>query len=220
MSEEEFRLLRELVHAHCGIFFRDEHALPARAAARAAPRGARAPRRSRAYHRFLRFDPGRARRARARRSTSSPRTRPTSTASRCSSTPSRGRSSPSSRATARGRAAPADPVRGLLHRRGGLHPRDPREGLAACSRAGTVEVVGCDISRRCVALARAGVYGEHAFRNAGGGADAPLVPPARREVGRSTTPSAGWSGSAARTCSTRARSRRCRALDVARSAGT
>src|SRR6266496_1137183 len=58
MSEEEFRLLRDLVHAHCGISFREdaryllERRLGPRLQALALPD-------FHAYHRHLLFDPGR-----------------------------------------------------------------------------------------------------------------------------------------------------------------
>jgi chemotaxis protein methyltransferase CheR len=60
MSVEEFRLLRDLIHAHCGIHFREEmkYLLERRLAPRLAMHGLED---FTAYYRFLRFDPARAR---------------------------------------------------------------------------------------------------------------------------------------------------------------
>src|SRR6266545_2684056 len=59
LAEDEFRLLRELVHEHCGIFFRDEsrYLLERRLLPRLEAQGLLT---FAEYHRFLRFDPGRA----------------------------------------------------------------------------------------------------------------------------------------------------------------
>src|SRR5512141_3033311 len=59
MSEEEFRLLRDLVHDHCGIFFRDDtrYLLERRLSPRLETLGLRT---YAAYHRHLKFDPARA----------------------------------------------------------------------------------------------------------------------------------------------------------------
>lgn len=58
MTEEEFRLLRELVHDHCGIYFRDDmrFLLERRLATRVELHGLSD---FTAYYRFLRFDPKR-----------------------------------------------------------------------------------------------------------------------------------------------------------------
>jgi chemotaxis protein methyltransferase CheR len=58
MSPEEFRLLRDLVHQHCGLFFREDmrFLLERRLAPRLAAHGFGD---FTAYHRFLRYDAGR-----------------------------------------------------------------------------------------------------------------------------------------------------------------
>jgi chemotaxis protein methyltransferase CheR len=60
MSEEEFRLLRDMIHAHCGIHFREElkYLLERRLAPRLVLHGLED---YTAYYRFLRFSPGRTR---------------------------------------------------------------------------------------------------------------------------------------------------------------
>ena len=55
MTAEEFRLLRELIYDYSGLLFREEHAVPARAAARAAAAGAGL-RDFGDYYRYLRYD--------------------------------------------------------------------------------------------------------------------------------------------------------------------
>ena len=60
MSAEEFRLFRDMIHAHCGIYFREEmkYLLERRLAPRLSLNGLED---FTAYYRFLRFSPARAR---------------------------------------------------------------------------------------------------------------------------------------------------------------
>ena len=163
MSEEEFRLLRELVHGHCGIFFRDDtqYLLERRLGAAA-----------------------------SRRSGSTGTARTTA-----SSASTRGGRSELQKAidllTTNETYFYREPLQlGALAReilpelaRARAAERTLRILSAGCStgeeaytlavlvkdsrlfEGWSVDIVGCDISRRCVEQARAGVYGENAFRN-------------------------------------------------------
>lgn len=162
MSEEEFRLLRELVHGHCGIFFREEsrYLLERRLAPRLEALGLRD---FGAYHRFLRFDPGRA--AELQKAVDLLTTNETYfyreplqlDALAHEILP----------VLARERAA----ERTLRILSAGCSTGEEAYTIAVMVKESrlfdgwTVEISGCDISSRCVEHARAGVFGEHAFRN-------------------------------------------------------
>ena len=162
MSEEEFRLLRELVHQHCGIFFRDENRYLLER--RLAPRlEALALRDYEAYHRYLRFDPGRT--AELQLAIDLLTTNETYFY----------REPPQLDALAReilprlARARAAD--RSLRILSAGCSTGEEAYTLAILVKDSRlfegwqVEIVACDISTRCIDHARAGAYGEHAFRN-------------------------------------------------------
>ena len=162
MTEEEFRLLRDLIQAHCGIFFRDDNRflLERRLASRLEALGLPA---YSAYHRYLRLDP--AREGELVKAIELITTNET--------------------------YFYREPLQlGALAReilpqlaRKNADTRTLRIVSAGCStgeepytvavlvkesrlfEGWNVEILGCDISARCIDLARAGVYGEHAFRN-------------------------------------------------------
>ena len=162
MTEEEFRLLREVVHQHCGIFFRDEsrYLLERRLAGRLEALGIRD---YDAYHRYLRFDPGRAAELQlaidllTTNETYFYREPPQLDALAREILPQ----------LARTRAA----ERSLRILSAGCSTGEEAYTLAILVKDGRlfegwdVEIVACDISMRCIDHARAGVYGEHAFRN-------------------------------------------------------
>jgi chemotaxis protein methyltransferase CheR len=163
MSEEEFRLLRDLVHQHCGIWFRDEtrYLLERRLAPRLEALGIRG---FLAYHRFLRFDPGRAAELQAAidllttNETYFYREPPQLDALAREILPR----------IARERAA----ERSLRILSAGCSTGEEPYTIAVLVKESrlfegwNVEIHGCDISTRCIEHARAGVYGEHSFRNA------------------------------------------------------
>ncbi len=163
MSEEEFRLLRELVHAHCGIHFRDDtrYLLERRLAPRLEANGLAT---FGAYHRFLRFDPGRA--AELQRAIDLLTTNETYFYREPYQLDAFAREILP--ALARTRTA----ERSLRILSAGCSTGEEAYSLAVLVKDShlfegwSIEIVGCDISERCVAQARAGVYGEHAFRNA------------------------------------------------------
>jgi chemotaxis protein methyltransferase CheR len=161
MTEEEFRLLRDLVHAHCGILFRDEsrYLLERRLAPRLAALGLAT---FAEYHRHLRWDAARA--AELDEAVDLLTTNETY--------------------FYREPLQLGAFVREILPALEGALARERRlrilsAGCATGEEAYTlaalvkesrrfegwdVEILGADISRRCVAQARAGAYGEHAFR--------------------------------------------------------
>ena len=170
MTEEEFRLLRAVIQAHCGLWFRDsaQYLLERRLAPRLQTLGLGS---FSAYHRFLRFDPGRE--AELDEATDVLTTNETYFF----------REPYQLRAFAR-EILPALAETNAAERRlrilsAGCSTGEEVYTVAALVReAGRfegwdVEIVGADISRRCVAQARAGAYGEHAFR-------APEAAPLRR----------------------------------------
>jgi chemotaxis protein methyltransferase CheR len=170
MSEEEFRLLRELFHAHCGLWFRDDnrYLLERRLGPRVQALGLED---FSAYHRHLRFDPGRE--AELDEATDVLTTNETYFY----------REPYQLHAFSR-EILPALARRNARDRRlrilsAGCSTGEEVYTVAMLVRESRlfegweVEIVGCDISRRCVAHARAGAYGEHAFRN-------PEVEPLRR----------------------------------------
>jgi chemotaxis protein methyltransferase CheR len=167
LSEEEFRLLRDLIHTHCGIWFRDDmgYLLERRLSPRLQAHGLRS---FGEYHRFVRFDPrglGELDEATDLLTTNETYFH---------------------REPHQLRAFQKDVVPALVA--AGAQDRRLRILSAGCStgeepytiaillkasglfEGWDVEVVGVDISRRCQAVAKAGSYGEHAFRSAQGDA--------------------------------------------------
>ncbi len=161
LAEEEFRLLRELVREHCGIFFRDEsrYLLERRLLPRIDAHGLRT---FAEYHRFLRFDPGsgaeldEALEVLTTNETYFYREPLQLDAFSREILPELARTGAAER---RLRILSAGCSTGEEVYTLAVIVKDSRlfEGW-------DVEIVGCDISRRCVAQARAGLYGEHAFR--------------------------------------------------------
>jgi chemotaxis protein methyltransferase CheR len=162
MDEGEFRLLRDLIHAHCGIYFRDDlkYLLERRLAPRLQIHGLAS---YAEYHRFLRFDP--AGRGEVDEATDLLTTNETYFY----------------REPHQLRAFEKEVLPVLARERAG--ERKLRILSAGCStgeepytiaiqvlasglfKGWEVEVVGADISRRCLAVAKAGTYGPHAFRS-------------------------------------------------------
>jgi chemotaxis protein methyltransferase CheR len=163
MSEEEFRLLRDLVHGHCGIFFRDDtrYLLERRLAPRLEALGLSD---FVAYHRFLRFDPTRA--AELQKAIDLLTTNETYFYREPLQLDALAREILPR--LARERAA----ERSLRILSAGCSTGEEAYTVAVLVKDSRlfegweVEIHGCDISTRCVDHARAGVYGEHAFRNA------------------------------------------------------
>jgi chemotaxis protein methyltransferase CheR len=161
MGEEEFRLLRDLVHAHCGIFFRDETRwlLERRLAPRIEALGLRS---FADYHRHLRFDPGRE--AELEEALDVLTTNETYFYREPLQLQAFAREILPELARARARD------RRLRILSAGCATGEEVYTLAVLVKDSRlfegwdVEIRGCDISRRCVAHARAGAYGEHAFR--------------------------------------------------------
>lgn len=161
MTEEEFRLLRELVHAHCGLHFRDEsrYLLERRLAPRLQALGLAT---YADYHRYLRFDPARAVELDdaidllTTNETYLYREPMQLSAFAHEILPE----------LARTRAA----ERRLRIVSAGCSTGEEAYTLAVIVKDSRlferwdVDIVGCDISRRCLAQARSGAYGEHAFR--------------------------------------------------------
>jgi chemotaxis protein methyltransferase CheR len=161
MTEEEFRLLRDLIQAHCGLWFRDDtrYLMERRLAPRLQALGLTG---YAAYHRFLRFDPRRE--AELDEATDVLTTNETYFF----------REPHQLRAFAQ-EILPSLAEENAAERRlrvlsAGCSTGEEAYTIAALVReAGRfdgwdVEIVGFDISRRCVAQARGGAYGEHAFR--------------------------------------------------------
>jgi chemotaxis protein methyltransferase CheR len=162
MGEEEFRLLRDLVQEHCGICFRDEmrylleRRLGARLAALGLPSFAD-------YHRYLRFDPGRA--AELDEAVELLTTNETYFF----------REPLQLHAFSREILPELARTRAIERRlrivSAGCSTGEEPYTLAVLVKDSrlfegwTVEVVGLDISRRCIGHARAGAYREHAFRS-------------------------------------------------------
>lgn len=162
MTEEEFRLLRELVHQHCGIWFRDDtrYLLERRLAPRLEALGLAG---YAAYHRHLRFDPGRT--AELQRAVDLLTTNETYFYREPLQLHAFTREILPE--LARTRAA----ERSLRILSAGCSTGEEAYTLAVLVKDSrlfegwNVEIHGCDISSRCIEQARAGVYGEHAFRN-------------------------------------------------------
>ena len=161
MTEEEFRLLRDAIHEHCGLWYRDENSylLERRLQPRLQALGLGD---FAAYHRFLRFDPGReaeldeAAEVLTTNETYFYREPFQLRAFHREILPELARSNARDR---RLRVLSA-----------GCSTGEEVYTLAALVRESgffenwEVELIGSDISRRCVAQARAGAFGEHAFR--------------------------------------------------------
>lgn len=162
MTEEEFRLLRELVHQHCGIWFRDDmrYLLERRLGPRLEALGLRD---YAGYHRHLRFDPA--------RSTELQLAIDLLTTNETYFYREPAQLDALAREIlpelARTRAA----ERSLRIVSAGCSTGEEAYTLAFLVKDARlfegwdVEIVACDISGRCIDHARAGVYGEHAFRN-------------------------------------------------------
>lgn len=161
MTEEEFRLLRDAIHDHCGLWYRDENLyllekrLQPRLQALGLPDFA-------AYHRFLRFDPGSAAELE-------------DAAEILTTNETYFYREPFQLQAFQREILPALAEAGARERRlrilsAGCSTGEEVYTLAALVvesglfEGWEVELVGSDISRRCVAQARAGAFGEHAFR--------------------------------------------------------
>jgi chemotaxis protein methyltransferase CheR len=162
MSEEEFRLLRDLLHEHCGILFRDDtrYLLERRLAPRLEALGLAD---FGDYHRFLRYDPGRA--AELDEAVDLVTTNETYFYREPYQL------NAFSREILPALAATLEPQRRLRILSAGCSTGEEAYTLAVLVRDSRlfegwdVEVLGADISRRCLAAARAGAYGDHAFRS-------------------------------------------------------
>ena len=162
MTEEEFRLLRDLIHEHCGIFFREdtrfllERRLGPRLEALALPGYS-------AYHRHLRFDPGRA--AELQKAIELVTTNETYFYRE----PHQLDALAKEILPALAKVHETDRTLRILS--AGCSTGEEVYTIAVLVKESrlfegwSVEIVGCDISSRCIEHARAGVYGEHAFRN-------------------------------------------------------
>ncbi len=162
MTEEEFRLLRDLFHAHCGIFFR-EHArylLERRLSSRLQAHGLR---QWHAYYRFLRYDPARG--AELDAATDLLTTNETYFYRE-----------PAQLQAFAEEILPQLADRNARERRlrilsAGCSSGEEAYTIAVLLRDSglfdgwDIEVAGCDISRRVLGVARAGAYGDHAFRS-------------------------------------------------------
>jgi chemotaxis protein methyltransferase CheR len=163
MSEEEFRLLRDLIQAHCGILFRDdtrfllERRLGARLEALGLPAFS-------AYHRYLRFDPGRG--AELDKAIDLVTTNETYFYREPQQLGALSREILPQLARARAGE------RTLRVLSAGCSTGEEPYTIAVLLKESrlfegwNLEIRGCDISNRCIELARAGLYGEHAFRSA------------------------------------------------------
>ena len=161
MNEEDFRLLRDVIHAHCGLWYRDEslYLLERRLLPRVQALGLAD---FAAYHRYLRFDPGRDAELEE-------------AADILTTNETYFYREPYQLDAFRREILPALHASNQSERRlrllsAGCSTGEEAYTLAALVRESglfegwEVEIVGSDIPRRCVAAARAGAYGEHAFR--------------------------------------------------------
>ncbi|MGC3996193.1 MAG: protein-glutamate O-methyltransferase CheR [Anaeromyxobacter sp.] len=161
MTEEEFRLLRDLVHQHCGLWYRDDarFLLERRLGPRLAALGLED---FGGYHRYLRFDPG------GELELEEATDVLTTNETYFYREPYQLKAFAEEILPALAEANAAD--RRLRVLSAGCSTGEEVYTIAALIRAAglfegwEVEVVGADISRRCIAQARAGAYGEHAFR--------------------------------------------------------
>ncbi len=162
MTEEEFRLLRDLVHGHCGIWFRDEmrYLLERRLGQRLQALGLRG---FTEYHRFLRHDPGGG--AELEEAIDILTTNETYFWREPLQLEAFAREILPDLARTR-----AEQKR-LRILSAGCSTGEEAYTIAVIVRDSglfegwDVEVFGVDISRRCFAQASAGAYGDHAFRN-------------------------------------------------------
>ncbi len=162
MSEEEYRLLRDLVRDHCGISFRDEsrYLLERRLGPRLVALGLSS---FADYHRYLRYDPGRT----AELDEAVDLLTTNETYFFRESLQLNAFAREILPRLARERAA----GRTLRILSAGCSTGEEAYTVAVLVKDSrlfdgwTVEITGCDISRRCGDHARAGAYGEHAFRN-------------------------------------------------------
>jgi chemotaxis protein methyltransferase CheR len=160
-SEEEFRLLRDLVHAHCGLWFRDDlrYLLERRLAQRLEVHGLET---FAAYHRFLRFDP------RGLSELDEATDLLTTNETYLHREPHQLRAFTAEVLPAMARARERERRVRVLS--AGCATGEEAYTIAILMldsglfEGWDVEVLGCDISRRCLAVARSGAYGEHAFR--------------------------------------------------------
>ncbi len=162
MMEDDFRLLRDLVHAHCGIWFREDlrYVLERRLWPRLQALGLDG---WRAYYRHLRFDPGRAEEL-------------AEAVDLLTTNETYFYREPYQLRAFAQEIVPAlaDSLAGERRLRilsAGCSTGEEPYTIAILLRDSglfegwDVEVLACDISRRVLGLAKAGAYGEHAFRN-------------------------------------------------------
>jgi chemotaxis protein methyltransferase CheR len=162
LGEEEFRLLRDLVHDHCGLFFREEssYLVERRLAARIEGLGLRT---FAEYHRFLKFDPGGPAELEAALDVL------TTNETYFYREPHQLDAFAQEILPELARARAAEGRLRILS--AGCSTGEEVYTLAMLVKDSRlfegwdVEISGLDISRRCVAHARAGLYGEHAFRS-------------------------------------------------------
>jgi len=165
MTEEEFRLLRDQIHRHCGIWFRDDlrYLLERRLAPRLQVHGLDS---FTDYHRYLRFDP------RGLGEIDEATDLLTTNETYFHREPRQLRAFEREILPALA-AARAGEKRLRILSAGCSTGEEPYTIALLLKASGLfegweVEVVGLDISRRCLAVARAGAYGDHAFRSAEG----------------------------------------------------
>ncbi len=157
----EFRLLRDLIHEHCGIRYRDDlrYLMQRRLAPRLAAHGLPD---FGAYHRFLRYDASR-------------RAELEAAAEALTTNETYFFREPEQLRSFSGEILPALAARNARSRRlriwsAGCSTGEEAYTVAILVRESglfegwDVGVFGCDIARRVLSVARAGAYGEHAFR--------------------------------------------------------
>ncbi len=163
MSAEQFRLIRDLIHEHCGIFYRDEfkYLMERRLAARLQSHGLAD---FGAYHRFLRYDVGRQAELEAAAETL------TTNETYFFREPHQLKAF--SEEILPTLAADKARERRLRIWSAGCSSGEEAYTIAILVKntglfdGWDVSVLGSDIARRVLAVARAGTYGAHAFRSA------------------------------------------------------